>query len=232
MQVTTGTPFRMAAKKTGFSVDTIIIDEAHALDDSDPVEGMASKARNTPTAKPLAPWGKVPPIPEGSGSLKPVGWHPVGPPSNTSDDELWRAFVTLLSDTYADCLLLKNYVFPRIGRRDRDHRTKRTRTWTAARVNRMVLRIYGDRLRVSARLFGLQRGPDGRWFVPAPVETAFTLTKQSLKLGDSVEARRLSTEAAHYVFVHGEPGLKALRATIDLEGAAGLQKLLDTWWRL
>ncbi len=201
---------------------------------SDPVDGMAHPARQTPRTVRGFPWV----VPRKSAEVDKAGgygWTNMGPPTRNSDDELWRALVSDLDDTFADCLKLKVYSFAAPGTPRRG--TKRKVSFLDIRKN--VKRTYGDRLRTAQKLFGVRVMPDGWIFlIPKPVRFAFDLVKLALRGTReqsrylSPEHRRYCTEAAHYVFVHGPPGLAALKATRDLEGAEGLRSLLETWWRL
>lgn len=198
----------------------------------DPFEGM-TVGRNTPRV--VRPFAWV--VPKKTAEVDDAGgygWNPIGPPTRTSDDELWRAFVTHLGDTFADCLALGVYTFARPGAIINRGAGKRKWKVTALSCRKSVRRVYGDRLRVSQKLFGVRVMPDGWiWLVPKPVRLAFDLVKLASEVGMSIpERRRYGTEAAHFVYVHGPDGLATLKATRDLEGWQGLRSLLDTWWRL
>ncbi len=203
----------------------------------DPVDGMAHPARQTPRAVKAYPWV----VPRKTSEVDAAGGHgysAVGPPDRNSDDELWRAFVSHLGDTFADCLELKVYVFAKPGTEKRGVRGRKRRV-SFLDVRKSVRRMYSDRLRVAQKLFGLRVMPDGWiYLVPKPVRLGFDLTKVALTgTGErsrymAPDVRRYCTEAAHFVFVHGPDGLATLKATRDLEGAEGLKGLLETWWRL
>jgi hypothetical protein len=136
--------------------------------------------------------------------------------------------VVNLGNTFSDFTQLRAYVFPVPGA----PRGNRRRV-TQPQIRRMVQRCYKERLHAARRLFGVTRIGGWQWCVPSPVRLGFDFAlNKADRSGSGGERRRYATEAAHYVFVHGPPGLDAMKATHALEGAEGLKRLLDTWWRL
>lgn len=219
--------FRMSGPNDG---------DTRAVEDEDPVEGMAT-CRNTPTTKP-APWAREPSKADAKSAdvgLRVEGWTCIGPPPGAGE-RYWRAFVVEMGRVFSDLTMPKRaYSFPKVGRVDRNPLTKRKRKWTPEKVNRLVARTYGERLKVTARVFGARRIGGVRWYVPSEVAEAYDFARLVIR-GRTDEWDVVvvpeALELAVYVARTGPEALRAMRAVNDLEGRAGLVRLAETWWRL